>query len=80
MTIEPRADARKRWTLRGEGTLIGLFQVVIPEESSLWYGVPNATADFVLGGTVRRVRSPVQAEESPHLAQHVEEPLELRGP
>ena len=33
VTIEPVADARKRWTLRGEGTLIGLFQAVIPGKS-----------------------------------------------
>ena len=33
VTIEPVEGARKRWTLRGEGTLVGLFQKVIPGES-----------------------------------------------
>jgi hypothetical protein len=33
VTIDPVENARKRWTLRGEGTLVGLFQKVISGDS-----------------------------------------------
>jgi hypothetical protein len=33
VTIDPVKDARKRWTLRGEGTLVGLFEKMISGEN-----------------------------------------------
>jgi hypothetical protein len=47
VTIVPMKVAKKRWVLTGEGTLTGLFKMVIfpgmTELLSPRYGVPNAT-------------------------------------